>query len=155
MNITAKSRYGLKIMMDLADHENGSLQQRQQIATRQGIPIDFMDQIVARLKQAGLIDSIRGRSGGMQLRKRSSEISLWDILIAVEDSVYPVKCLEHESCGLEHTCISMDAWSEVLVTIKKELSHKYLYDVVARWQKKKLGLNLEQQSGIRECARPS
>ncbi len=129
MNVTAKSRYGLKLMMDLADHEESGHQQRHSIAERQSIPLDFMDQIVARLKQAGLIDSIRGRSGGVQLKKKATEISLWDILIAVEDSLYPVKCLEHDST----------------------LAHKTLHDVVAKWQKKKKIISQAPQA--RSCSR--
>jgi Rrf2 family protein len=75
VNITAKSRYALKIMMDLAVQEDHGHQQRHNIAQRQNIPLDFMDQITSRLRAAGLVASIRGRSGGFQLSKLTTEIS--------------------------------------------------------------------------------
>lgn len=155
MNVTAKSRYGLKIMMDLADKKDQGLQQRQSIAERQAIPLDYMDQIVARLKLADLVESIRGRSGGVKLKKNPIHISLWDILVAVEDSLYPVKCLEHETCSLENNCISIDAWDEVFSSIKVELSAKSLHDIVLKWQMKQPKVQHFCPSQTRECGRPS
>ncbi len=134
MNLTAKSRYALKIMMDLAAHQAEGHQQRHNIANRQSIPVDFMDQITARLRAGGLIESIRGRSGGFHLAKSSTDISLWDIFQAVEDSLYPVKCLDHETCELEESCISVGAWRDVSLLVRAALSEKTLADSVEKWQ---------------------
>ncbi len=137
MNITAKSRYALKIMMDLAANEESGHQQRHNIAMRQGISLDFMDQVTARLRSAGLVESIRGRSGGVQLGKPTTEISLWEIFIAVEDNLYPVKCLDHELCDLEDQCISVDAWNEVFSSFKQVLVRQSLHELVVKWKNKK------------------
>lgn len=137
MNITAKSRYALKIMMDLADSSAAGKQQRHKIAARQGISVDFMDHIMARLRSHNLITSTRGRMGGFELGRAASAISLWDIFYAVEDNVFPVKCMDHSGCEFEDLCISYDAWTEVFQVIRSELSRKSLSEVVRKWQTKK------------------
>lgn len=137
MNFTAKSRYALKIMMDLADFDNDGLQQRQKIAARQGISPDFMDHIMARLRSGGLVESIRGRQGGFRLQRSPAEISLWDIFCAVEDSLFPVQCVEEAGCHLESQCIAHDAWSDVATIIRSELSKRTLGDILKKWQEKK------------------
>ncbi|MBP9709367.1 MAG: Rrf2 family transcriptional regulator, partial [Oligoflexales bacterium] len=62
MNLTSKSRYALKIMMDMVFHH--SQVQRRDLSNRQGVPPDYLDQILMRLRRAGLLESTRGRSGG-------------------------------------------------------------------------------------------
>ncbi|MBI2602633.1 MAG: Rrf2 family transcriptional regulator [Deltaproteobacteria bacterium] len=154
MNITAKSRYALKIMMDLSLHEEGGHQQRHNIAVRQGIPLDFMDQVTARLRSASLIESIRGRSGGFKLSKASPKISLWDIFQAVEDNLYPVKCLDHEKCALEGMCVSIDAWDEVFSILKNELQKRSLQEVVDKWRQGNTHMDENAPSPITICSRP-
>ncbi|MDD9952169.1 MAG: Rrf2 family transcriptional regulator [Zetaproteobacteria bacterium] len=134
MNFTAKSRYALKMMLDLADHQNEGPQKRHDIAMRQSIPIDFMDQILIRLRENGLIVSVRGRSGGLKLNRCADVISLWEIFYAVEDNVYPVKCLTNNDCKLEHTCISVEAWADVIHMFKDNLSQKSLKATLEKWQ---------------------
>lgn len=157
MNITAKSRYALKIMMDLAANEESGHQQRHNIALRQGISLDFMDQVTARLRNAGLVESIRGRSGGVQLAKTPIEISLWEIFVAVEDNLYPVKCLDHELCDLEDQCISVDAWNEVFLSFRQVLLKQSLHELVVKWKNKKKSVEpkIHLPQGHATCSRPS
>jgi len=121
MNFTAKSRYALKIMMALSKQDEIGLQTRIEVSKRHGIPLDFMDQILARLKSAELIQTTRGRSGGLCLSKPSSSISLWDIFKAVEDNLYPVQCLENEGCGFGNECISKNIWIDIFSGIENHL----------------------------------
>ena len=156
MNFTAKSRYALKIMMDLADSKPVGKQQRSKIANRQGISVDFMDHIMAKLRSSQLIESTRGRFGGFELKQAPEEISLWDIFIAVEDNIYPVQCIEdHDACKFEASCISYDAWSDVFYSIKKELTSKSLAHMVEKWQKKKVHLKITPEATSQECKAPS
>ena len=132
MNITSKSRYALKIMMDLAHYsplpsplpgplpsllpttlENGSatgktpgsaIIRRNDIARRQGIPTEYLDQIMMRLRGANLVDSVRGRAGGYRLGRNAESITLWDVFASVEDSIFPVECVAHgDRCGFENS----------------------------------------------------
>jgi Rrf2 family protein len=131
MNITAKSRYALKIMMDLAAVPEG-LTQRHDIAARQGIPLDFMDHVLCRLREAGLIASARGRAGGYRLARPADGISVLEIFTTVEDAFQPVQCLDGgQGCVVEHVCSSRDAWSEISQAISGSLSGIILADLVA------------------------
>ncbi len=121
MNFTAKSRYALKIMMALSKQDETGLQTRIEVSKRHGIPLDFMDQILARLKSSDLIQTTRGRSGGLCLTKPSSSISLWEIFKAVEDNLYPVQCLENEGCVYENECISRNIWTDIFSGIEDHL----------------------------------
>ncbi len=125
MNITSKSRYGIKIMLDLAKFDSSNIQQRHCISVRQSIPQDYMDHILPRLKEHGLIQTIRGRSGGITLNKPANEISLWDIFHAVEDSLYPVQCLDESNennCELTHQCTTKRAWDFIFNSMKSHLT---------------------------------
>lgn len=161
LNITAKSRYALKIMMDLAAEDYQNPQQRHIIASRQKIPLDFMDQITSKLRSSGLLDSIRGRNGGFKLAKKASEISILDIFKAVEDCFYPVMCLEGESCGKENTCISIDVWKDLYAVVDAYLTDRTLEEAVENWKAKhpdidlrKLGLSNENETAFGTCERP-
>lgn len=158
MNITSKSRYALKIMMDLAATSDGSLTHRADIAGRQGIPLDYMDQILGRLRDAGLIASTRGRAGGYRLARSAMEVSALAIFTAVEDAFEPVCCLEGSAggCVVEHLCGAKDAWGEISHAIHRSLSGILLSELVARDQAshpvRPLGSLL---SPLQECRAPS
>ena len=156
MNFTAKSRYALKIMLDLADLNLAGKQQRNQIAKRHGISIDFMDHILARLRHQQLIESTRGRFGGFELKRSPESISLWDIFTAAEDHLFPVQCVIDHTCEFEKSCISYDAWSDVFSSIEEVLKKRTLDELAKKWQKKK---NLIDQKNFPihtgECRAPS
>lgn len=130
MNITAKSRYALKVMMDLALSSNLSPNTRSDVAARQGLPIDFMDQIISKLKTAGLIETTRGRSGGLLLKKPPSDITLWDIFFGVEEHIFSVSCLEDGACIGEQDCMTKDVWQDVYAGFKTQLQATTLMSLV-------------------------
>ena len=156
MNLTAKSRYALKIMMDLTLNQQGGQQQRQKIALRQGISVDFMDHILARLREHQLIQSTRGRSGGFRLKRPAESISLWDIFSSVEDSLYPVRCMDEEGCQFEENCISLDAWGGVYRDIRAGLSRKTLQQICDKFNRQEPSLpgQPDARGGSGECKGP-
>jgi Rrf2 family protein len=121
MNITSKSRYALKIMMDLAFHADRPHVHRYDIARRQGIPSDYMDQILVRLRRGDLIESVRGRGGGYRLAKLPSQITVSELFAAVEDHYQPVLC-QGEACNFEAGCSSKPAWDLIADTMHDALS---------------------------------
>jgi cysteine desulfurase len=151
MNITSKSRYALKILMDLAQHPD-QVVQRQDIATRQGIPLDYMDHILIRLREAGLIESTRGRSGGYKVLKSTDKISIYEIFTTVEDAFQPVQCLDGgRGCIAEHVCSSKDAWSEITSAVSATLSGIILAEIVEKSQNTRAP---EADSVVQECRAP-
>ncbi len=161
MNITSKSRYALKILMDLAERDptgTGAVAQRTDISKRQGIPLDYMDHVLSRLREAGLIASTRGRGGGYRLSTPADRVSVLEIFTAVEDSFQPVQCLEGGAgCVLEHQCSSRDAWSEISAAISASLSGIILADLVAkRSHGQSLSSALPMMAfAMKECRAPS
>jgi Rrf2 family protein len=149
MNLTSKSRYALKIMMDLTHFRSEPLIRRSDIASRQGVPSDYLDQIMMRLRSSGLVDSVRGRSGGYRLGKDPAGITLWDVFSAVEDMIYPTECVStNHACDFESGCIAKSAWSEIFDAIKSPLMRMNLADIADRWADEHLMCPV---GGIREC----
>src|SRR5215217_2804553 len=93
MKLSKKSEYGLRALLELtAAHEKTTLQ-RQDIATRQHIPIEFLEQILLSLKRAGLLSSKRGVKGGYQLIKRPEDISLGQVIRILDGPLAPIGCV--------------------------------------------------------------
>ena len=84
MKLTTRGRYGLRAVIDLAVNNGDEAVALSQIAERQGISVNYLEQLIAKLKKAGIVDSIRGAQGGYVLAMPSEEISVGDILRAFE-----------------------------------------------------------------------
>ena len=92
MKLSTKGRYGLRAMIDLARYSENEPVSISSIAARQDISERYLEQLVGLLKKAGLVRSIRGATGGYVLARNSGEISVGDVLRALEGSLEPVKC---------------------------------------------------------------
>ena len=97
MKLSTKGRYGLRAMIDLARYSGKEPVTIGSIAARQNISERYLEQIVALLKKNGLVKSIRGASGGYVLSREMKDISVGDILRALEGSLEPVKCAAFRS----------------------------------------------------------
>jgi Rrf2 family protein len=84
MRISSKGEYGLRALFDLAQHYGQGLIQSEDIATRQGIPVNYLNQMLITLRRAGLIDSLRGPQGGHTLARSPEQITLHEALTALE-----------------------------------------------------------------------
>lgn len=132
MNITAKTKFGLKALMDIAYHHRVGPVQRRHIATRQGIPTDYMDQILMHLRNSGLIQSLRGREGGYHLALEPEEISVWDVVMSVEDEPYTVAGHNPEqNLAYATECITEPAWDAVSNAIVEQLKTSTLAKMLA------------------------
>jgi Rrf2 family protein len=109
--------------MHLAHFESDKPVQRQDIARQHGIPADYLDQILLKLRKGGLISSIRGRGGGYKLSRNPADLTIWDMVSAVESHIHSVQCqTEDDGCKYELACISKGAWGLVDNAIKESLS---------------------------------
>lgn len=149
MNLTSRSRYALKIMLDLAKYRDEPLVRRQDIVHRQGVPAKYLDQILVRLRKAHLVDSIRGRTGGYRIAQDIADISLWDIFRAVEAGIYPVECVdEHEDCMYSSSCVTSGPWQLIFNTLKDQLQGMTLGDLEKEYAVEE---KMCPMAGIREC----
>ena len=122
MKISTKGRYGLRALIDLAQYSEVEPVSISSISARQGISERYLEQLMALLKKAGLIKSIRGAGGGYVLAKDVSEISVGDVLRALEGSLEPVECgalHEHETCEAAGGCVTKYVWQRINESINQ------------------------------------
>ena len=113
MKISTRGRYAIRILLDIAMHQDQGAVAMKDIARRQQISKKYGDQIGMQLSQAGLLLAMRGRQGGYRLKSAAKDISVLQILKIMEGSMVPVQCLETdpnfcERCGF---CITLPMWT--------------------------------------------
>ena len=140
MKISTKGRYALRMMIDLAQNNNGLPVSLKDIAARQGISDKYMEQIISVLNKAGYVKSIRGAQGGYLLRKDPKEYTAGMILRLTEGSMAPVACVEDEEivCERVETCATVELWKRINNAINNVVDHVTLQDLVD-WQNEKSG----------------
>ena len=117
-------------MIELAKHDMNRPLQLKIIAERQEISVKYLEQLMAVLKSAGLIKSIRGSKGGYVLAKAPNQIGLNDILHCVEGPIATVECVEDAaSCSRATDCAAREVWKRVEQAIENELKSITLQDV--------------------------
>lgn len=132
MKISTKGRYGLRALIDLAKYSEIEPVSISSIATRQGISERYLEQLMTLLKKAGIIKSIRGAAGGYVLAKDMADISVGDVLRALEGSLQPVECAAFggdESCEAAGGCVTKYVWQRINESINRtvdEISLKQL-----------------------------
>lgn len=117
MKLSTKGRYGLRALIDLAQFSaNDEAVSISAVAGRQNISEGYLEQIFSLLKKAGLIAGKRGAGGGYTLAKPASEISVGDILRALEGSLEAVDCAgikENSNCGSSDVCVTKYVWQRI------------------------------------------
>lgn len=133
MKLSTKGRYGLRAMIDLADFSEEIPQSIANIAARQSISDSYLEQLMAKLKKAGLITSIRGAQGGYVLARASDTISVGDILRALEGDLSPVKCMGlkgEDGCQGSNTCVTRNVWKRIDDSIQSAVDSIHLSELV-------------------------
>ena len=119
MRVSTKGRYGLRILLDVAAHEQLGPVALRDISRRQGISQKYLWQVINPLKVAGLLRATRGAHGGYVLAKPPKLISIRDIVDILEGPVSVVGCVQSpNTCERSATCTARVAWSEVENKIK-------------------------------------
>ncbi|MGE5707194.1 MAG: RrF2 family transcriptional regulator [Bacteroidota bacterium] len=124
MRLTNKGKYAINALLVLALFEGESLSLKA-IAGRAGIPEHYLEQIIRRLRQAGLVTSTRGVQGGYRLARAAEQIFMGEIVQAAEDSVDPVKCAAN-ACDRSESCLQRDLWSRVTESMLNTLNEMSL-----------------------------
>ena len=137
MKISTKGRYALRLMLDIAIHNNGIPVRLKDAAARQEISVKYLESIVSVLAKAGYVKSVRGAQGGYMLTRDPDKYTVGDILRLTEGSMAPVDCLEEETpCGRAERCVTIRIWKELDAAVKGVIDHYTLEDLV-RWEKEK------------------
>ncbi len=110
MRLTTKGRYAVTAMLDLAYHSQNKPVTLTDIATRQTISLSYLEQLFARLRKAGIVKGVRGPGGGYRLSRPADEISIADIIVAVDEQVDSTKCGGKGDCQNNLPCLTHELW---------------------------------------------
>jgi len=131
MKLSTMGRYGLRILMDIAEHQKERPVTLQEIAARQDLSQKYLWHVITPMKNAGLIQVTRGAGGGYRLARDPSSISLLDILTAVEGKICIVPCVNSpENCKRSKFCAAKTAWEKVNEVICKSLKSMSLETII-------------------------
>ncbi len=133
MKLTSKGRYAVMALADLARFNSINPVSLRDISLRQGISLDYLEQIFLKLKKSQIVESIRGTQGGYILSKRPNEIKLTNIFHAVDEKVKTVKCKKEskKGCNGKSTkCLTHNLWDELETHINDFFEKKSLEDLL-------------------------
>ncbi|MCR5809679.1 MAG: Rrf2 family transcriptional regulator [Clostridiales bacterium] len=131
MKLSTKGRYGIKAMVDIAlEYGNGRLSVNQ-LAEKQGISVAYLEQLIASLKKAGLVDSARGASGGYTLSRAPELISVGEVLRALEGSTAILECVgvDGTECANVCSCSARPLWLKLQKRIDDVLNTTTIKDM--------------------------
>jgi Rrf2 family protein len=132
MKLSTKGRYGLRAAVDLALFSKNDPISISTIASREGLSESYLEQLFAKLKKAGLIMSIRGTNGGYQLAKPAADISVGDVLRALEGDMVVVDCPDSENqCAKFDSCVTKYVWKRINKSINDTMDSMTLEEIVA------------------------
>lgn len=134
MKLTSKGRYAVTAMIDIALNQDKGAITLSLISERQCISLSYLEQLFAKLKKADLVSSARGPGGGYRLSRAASEISVSEIIRAVDECVDARKCGGKANCQGGAKCLSHELWSELSCTIDSFLKSITLQHVVDKKQ---------------------
>ena len=133
MKISAKARYGLRIMLDISVNGRTGPRTIKDIAGSQDISLKFISRLVVELRNAGFIKSVRGTRGGLKLARAPQRITLLDIVEAMDGPVSLLECLgNHETCPRYPECVAKDIWGEIDEGFKALLASFTLQTIIER-----------------------
>ena len=132
MKISTKGRYALRMMLDLAEHQNDGYVALKDIAQRQNVSKKYLEQIVPILNKSDILRTNRGFQGGYRLAKTPDKYTVGEILRATEGSLSPVACLDHEpiECERSGECPTLPVWQGLYKVINEYLDGVTLQDIL-------------------------
>lgn len=131
MKLTSKGRYAVTAMIDIALNQNKGPITLSLISERQGISLSYLEQLFAKLKRADLVSSARGPGGGYRLSRPADEVSVSQIIHAVDELIDARKCVGKANCHGGDQCLSHELWtdlSDLIDTFLKSITLQTLID---------------------------
>jgi Rrf2 family iron-sulfur cluster assembly transcriptional regulator len=144
MRLTTKGRYAVTAMLDLALHKKSGPITLSEISVRQGISLSYLEQLFARLRRHGLVMSTRGPGGGYALARRTEDIAIADIILAVEERLDSTGCGGGKDCQSEEPCLTHRLWEELNDQIKEYLSGISLAETMVRGSVREVALRQDK-----------
>ena len=134
MRLTTKGRYAVTAMVELALNAEQGRVSLNEIAERHGISQSYLEQLFAALRRRGLVDGTRGPGGGYRLKRPRAQISVADVIDAVDETVDATRCGGKRNCEGERGCVTHELWEELSRQIRDYLASVSLEAVVEKHQ---------------------
>ncbi len=143
MRLTTKGRYAVTAVLDLALHQETGPVSLAAISERQGISLSYLEQLFAKLRRNNIVSSTRGPGGGYMLTNGVDDVSVSDIILAVDESYKVVDCSDSDSadCHGTYQCLTHDLWQELSneirtfldgISLSEVMQQKSIHDVKLR-----------------------
>jgi Rrf2 family protein len=139
MMFSTKAEYGVRVMVELARRAGAEPIPLAEIAAHDGLPLAYLEHLVARLRKAGLVDSRRGSHGGYLLARPAGQITMAEVVEALEGSIAPIECISEAAdgsivctreSGPDHVCPTKLLWTRVRFSIVSTLRETTLADLL-------------------------
>ncbi len=136
MRLSTKARYAVRAMVELALSYDGEPVKLKTIAEKQDLSIKYLEQVMNPLRVSGFVSTQKGSRGGYRLVKSPDQITLYDLIYAVEGSLAPVDCVDNrETCDRVDSCVTRDVWVRVHQVILRELQSTTLAELAEEQRK--------------------
>ncbi len=133
MRLTTKGRYAVTAVLDLALHQENGPVSLAAISERQDISLSYLEQLFAKLRRNNIVSSTRGPGGGYKLSNNVDEVSVSDIILAVDESCKVVDCSDSDGCSdSAYQCLTHDLWQELSNEIRSFLDGITLSEIMAQ-----------------------
>ena len=135
LQFSSKGEYGLRALVDLATHVGETPIRASDVADRQGIPLNYLEQLLGMLKRCGVVTSVRGPRGGFGLARDAADVTVEEILVCMEGEMLPHKCVAHDCPeGVERAtvCAVRTVWQTVAQAVSSALGGLTLKDLADR-----------------------
>ena len=132
MKVSTRGRYGLRALVELARNKGAGAIPLREIAEKQDISEQYLEQLFSKLRKANLVESVRGAKGGYLLGDEPENISVREVIVALEGPIAPVECVieDSEMCNHVDDCVTKVLWDKLKGCINDMLSSITLKDLL-------------------------
>jgi Rrf2 family iron-sulfur cluster assembly transcriptional regulator len=151
MRLTTKGRFAVTAMIDLAQRQGKGPVTLAGISERQKISLSYLEQLFGKLRRHKIVSSVRGPGGGYTLARPMAEVTVADIITAVDEPLDATQCGGRENCADEHRCMTHDLWANLNKRMVEYLASVSLHDLVTKQKNKQNVVTVDER--IRSSAR--
>jgi len=154
MKLTSKGRYAVTAMLDVTIHAASEPVSLADISGRQAISLSYLEQLFSKLRKSGLVISVRGPGGGYRLGKCSAEITIADVISAVNEDVDATKCQGKGNCQAGEACLTHSLWEGLSEHIEEFLTNITLAELVTKRDVKNISNRQDEIYGRSKKGQP-
>lgn len=153
MRLTTKGRFAVTAMIDLAQRQTNGPVTLAGISERQKISLSYLEQLFGKLRRHSIVGSVRGPGGGYRLARAMNEVTVADIIAAVDEPLDATNCGGQENCQDEHRCMTHDLWTNLNKRMHEYLASVSLYDLVNQPKAKAIAASVTIDDRLRGSRR--